>query len=231
LNLVLTCEHGGNKVPAKHRSLFEGEQRALDSHRGWDPGALDLARQMARRTKRPLVSCTTTRLLVDLNRTRKHPSLFSEWSRRLTDAEREDLLNAHWQPHRAALLEHLEQMRGETTLHLSVHSFTPRWKGRVRNVDIGLLHDPSRRREREVVLAWRKAILELDPTLRVYLNRPYFGTADGLTTELRGKLPARDYLGIEIEVSQRFPQGTPTRWARLRSDLTNSLVEVLDGAP
>ena len=45
------------------------------------------------------------------------------------------------------------------------------------------------------------------------------GTADGLTTTLRRRFGAEDYLGVELEVSQRFPRGAPAAWRRLRGDL------------
>jgi len=38
--LVLTCEHGGNRVPAAYRALFEGAEALLATHAGYDIGAL-----------------------------------------------------------------------------------------------------------------------------------------------------------------------------------------------
>lgn len=48
LPLVLSCEHGGNRVPGPWKDRFRGARDVLDSHRGWDPGALSLARSRAR---------------------------------------------------------------------------------------------------------------------------------------------------------------------------------------
>ncbi len=36
--IVITCEHGGNRVPKLYRELFHGQRRLLESHRGYDPG-------------------------------------------------------------------------------------------------------------------------------------------------------------------------------------------------
>jgi predicted N-formylglutamate amidohydrolase len=44
---IITCEHGGNRVPAPYRPLFRGQQALLDSHRGYDPGSLVMARARA----------------------------------------------------------------------------------------------------------------------------------------------------------------------------------------
>lgn len=38
--LVITCEHGGNRIPVPYDDPFRTRQAALDSHRGFDPGAL-----------------------------------------------------------------------------------------------------------------------------------------------------------------------------------------------
>ena len=36
--IVITCEHGGNRIPVLYRDLFHGQQQQLESHRGYDPG-------------------------------------------------------------------------------------------------------------------------------------------------------------------------------------------------
>ena len=41
---LITCEHGGNRIPPRYRDLFAGCEALLQSHRGYDPGALTLAR-------------------------------------------------------------------------------------------------------------------------------------------------------------------------------------------
>ena len=64
--LIITCEHGGCEVPALYAPLFAGHEALLQTHRGWDMGALALARELARAFNAPLFSATTTRLLIDL---------------------------------------------------------------------------------------------------------------------------------------------------------------------
>ena len=86
--LVLTCEHAGNRVPARYRHLFaaRGAQAALHSHRGYDPGALLLARRLSARFRTELYYNTVTRLLVEPNKTIGHKAVFSEFSAPLPDA-------------------------------------------------------------------------------------------------------------------------------------------------
>ena len=79
--LLITCEHGGNRVPPRYRPLFRGHQDLLSTHRGFDPGALAMARQLAKALRAPLFVSTTSRLLIDLNRSQGHPKLYSEATR------------------------------------------------------------------------------------------------------------------------------------------------------
>ena len=44
---IITCEHGGNRIPAPYRRLFRGQRALLDSHRGYDPGSLVMAKALA----------------------------------------------------------------------------------------------------------------------------------------------------------------------------------------
>lgn len=59
--LIITCEHGGNRIPTPYRDLFLGHQTLLSSHHGFDPGALSMARTLADAFAAPLVSSTVSR--------------------------------------------------------------------------------------------------------------------------------------------------------------------------
>jgi predicted N-formylglutamate amidohydrolase len=202
--LLLTCEHGGHSVPARWRPLVRGHRRLLASHRGWDIGALRVARALARRLDVPLVASTTTRLLIDLNRSLGHRKLFSELTRGLPSEERARLLERHWRPHRAEVEGRCERSiaAGRRVLHVAVHSFTPVLDGEVREVDVGLLYDPASRLERRIGRAMQRELARAFPQMRVRCNQPYRGTSDGLTTHLRRRFAAKDYAGIELELNQ-----------------------------
>ena len=226
--LVVSCEHASASVPPRWRPLFRGAERALASHRGSDLGALPLARALARGTGAPLVAARASRLLVDANRSLGHPRLFSEWTRGLSADERARLVARFWRPQREAVERAVRaRLGGAPVLHLGVHSFTPRWKGAPREVDVALLYDPARPRERAFAARFLAALSAAAPELRLRRNFPYRGTADGLTTSLRRALPARSYLGIELEVSQAFPLGAAERWSTLRRTLVRVLRHAL----
>jgi predicted N-formylglutamate amidohydrolase len=236
--IIITCEHGGNEVPAEYAPLFQGQEELLHSHRGWDPGALDLARAMAASLGAPLFAATITRLLVDLNRSRTHRSLFSELTASLPESERAEILCKYYDPYRnevqAAVERHIAA--GKAVLQLSAHSFVPEHTGKVRNADLGLLYDPSRETETWFCKSLQQALKVLAPHLKVRRNYPYLGIADGFITCLRRHLPkhfpAQRFAGVEIEVSQRYPLQGGDAWQELQRIVIVTLQQTLSaGSP
>lgn len=221
---LITCEHAGNRVPAKYAVLFAAHRDLLASHRGWDPGSLDMGRAFARALRAPLISSTCTRLLVDLNRSDRGRARFSFVTRDLPVHERREILAEHYLPHwtsvGCAVAESVR--RGAPLIHLAMHTFTPILNGRVRRTDVGLLYDPSRRLERRFCGLWRDALRQRRPDLTIHRNQPYRGVSDGLTTMLRRSHPATRYLGVELEVNQRFVQLPRREWLQLVHALTDS---------
>ena len=215
-SLVVTCEHGGCRVPPRYRGLFRGRGVFLASHRGWDPGALELARAF----RAPLrFFATTSRLVVDLNRSLGHRRLFSEMTRRLPRGERERILARHYRPYRDAAARAIA--RAAPAVHLSVHTFTPVLGGERRRMDVGILYDPARRAERAFCRRWVVALR--GEGFAVRCNAPYRGVSDGFTSWLRRRLPERSYLGVELEVNQKHPRAGGRAWARLRESLVRTL--------
>lgn len=207
----------------------------MASHRGHDAGALVFARQLARSLACPLVSSTTTRLLVDLNRSVGHRKVLSTSTRALPSNERERILDRHYHPYRDRVEDLVRQAiaEGDTVVHVSCHSFTPVWNGRERSTDIGILFDPKRPLEVARCIAWQSSLRGRDPSLRVRRNDPYRGDGDGLTTHLRTLFLPHHYLGLELEVNQKFAFGEASRAVRLRQDMIHSLRSAwaLPGAP
>ncbi len=201
--VIVTCEHGGNRIPRRYARAFRGKDALLATHRGWDIGAARVAVEVADRVGAPLFVATTSRLVVDLNRSVSHPKLFSDVTRAFTVDERRRILDEHYVPHRAAVEHAVARGRagGHSVVHLAIHSFTPALDGDVRRADIGLLYDPSHRAERSVCDALHLALASLAPDLVVRRNYPYLGISDSFPTALRRAYTR--YAGIEIEFNQK----------------------------
>ena len=222
---LVTCEHGGNRIPAPYRALFAGHAALLATHRGYDPGALVMAREMADALHAPLVTSTVSRLLIDLNRSIGHPQLFSAVTRGTSATIREGIVARHYLPYRAQVERFVRQSvsRGRRVIHVSSHSFTPELYGKVRRADVGLLYHPGRRGEVQLCARWKTSLANMDPELRVRRNYPYAGKGDGLTSYLRRCFPPAVYVGIELEVNQKIVFAGGRRWTALRRVLVDSL--------
>jgi len=227
--LIVSCEHGGNQVPAAYATLFAGHEALLPTHRGWDPGALELARQLAAAFDAPLFASTTTRLLIDLNRSIGHRQLHSEATGGLPLATRRDIAALYYRPHRDAIESEVARRieAGERVVHVASHSFTPELGGVVRQADVAWLYDPRRAGEVDVAARWLGAMRKRRPELKLRRNYPYQGKGDGLTSLLRKRHAADRYVGIELEVNQRFAFDAGPAWTALRADITRSLGDVL----
>jgi predicted N-formylglutamate amidohydrolase len=231
-DVLVSCEHGGREVPPRYATLFAGQEALLASHRGWDPGTLQLAQQLAHDFGAPLHAATTTRLLIDLNRSIGHRQLFSSLSATLDRSERDAIVAAHYRPHRDAI-EHDIAGRvasGHRVVHVAVHSFAPVLGGRIRHADLAWLYDPRRAGEAELAQRWLSRVAVRQPGLALRRNYPYRGSSDGLTAQLRKRFDAAHYVGIEFEVNQRFVESGGTIWERLCADVIGSLDEALGPA-
>lgn len=221
---LVTCEHGGNRIPSAYLGLFNGWGEHLRTHRGYDIGALRMARDFSRALSAPLLVSTISRLVIDLNRSPGHPRLYSGASRAAPASVREQILAHHYLPYRNEAESIIANAiaEGAQVIHLSCHSFTPELNGKVRDADIGLLYDPSRAGEAELCRRWKATLKQHAPQMKTRLNYPYMGTSDGFTVWLRRRFPAERYIGVELEINQRHVRGQGSDWGGLRAALVSS---------
>lgn len=224
-HFLITCEHGGNRIPPRYRHLFAGFEALLQTHRGYDAGALALASELAKALAAPMFAATTSRLLVDLNRSIGHPRLYSEASRGAPVGVRREILERCYQPYRNKVEADIAAAvaRGSRVIHVASHSFTPELDGAVRNADIGLLYDPARPGEADLCRRWQAQIRVLAPELKVRRNYPYAGKSDGFTAYLRRRFPAEVYIGIELEINQKHVFNGGRRWRAFRGWVIEAL--------
>ena len=223
--LIITCEHGGNEVPALYAPLFADHEALLATHRGWDAGALTLAQQLATAFDAPLFAATTTRLLIDLNRSIGHRQLHSEATRGLPLAERRTIAAQYYRPHRDAVESEVARLvaAGRRVVHIASHSFTPELGGMVRQADVAWLYDPRRAGECALAAHWLAALKHRRADLKLRRNYPYEGKGDGLTALLRKRHPDAQYVGMELEVNQRFFMADGPAWTAVRADIVAAL--------
>ena len=197
---LLTCEHASNAVPRSLRPLFSKQASLLTTHRGYDIGGKEYAQALADATRWPLFCGSYTRLLVDLNRATR---IFPPFLKGLDQNTKKQILKTYYEPFRTKVLNFVrnEIASGKCVIHLSCHTFTPVFNEVVRPMDLGVLYDPRRCREKEIAEEVLRA-LEEQTSMRLRANAPYKGVSDGHVTALRKLFPEKRYVGLEIEVNQ-----------------------------
>jgi predicted N-formylglutamate amidohydrolase len=176
--LVIACDHASNAIPEEFGTLGldAGE---LERHIAWDPGALPVARIMSSLLDAPLVESGISRLVADCNRPLDAPDLIPEISETtavaantgLTQAQRAARVAIAHAPFHDALEDVIEERlrRGMETWVVSVHSFTPVYKGFWRPWEVGIIHDEDTRIADQLIADLRTR----EPGLIVGRNQPY----------------------------------------------------------
>lgn len=227
--LVVSCEHAGNRVPRELKACFPPASKAvLATHRGWDIGALPVARVLAKRFDAPLFFTEISRLVIDANRSPGHANLYSEYTKHLPVAERERIRLTYHESYRRPVVDSITSLvkKGHKVFHLSVHSFTPALNGDVRRAGIGLLYDPRRALEKRFAARWLESLEERGDFLPVRRNYPYFGVSDCFVTSLRKILPPARYMGFELEMNQKHLV-RPSERNRMAEVVAASLTDIL----
>lgn len=226
--VIVTCEHGGNKIPKEYRELFLQHKSLLASHRGFDIGAWELADIIYNQVGDYYFHSVITRLLIDFNRTPSSRSLYSTVTKNLDAHTKEIIKRKYYDPYIQAITQTIDEFiyYNYLLIHLSIHSFTPIINDVVRNADIGILYDPKRDNEKSFSSNWIQQ-LHNGSSLKVRMNYPYKGIANGLTTYFRDKTKSRNYIGIELEVNQNLLRQNRRNKFKAIQQITDSLKNAL----
>lgn len=225
--LIITCEHASNKIPVEYQAVFANHKALLETHRGYDIGALELAQLLATHADKAFYA-EYSRLLIELNRSLHHAKLFSDVTKSLVNQDQQFIVSNYYLPYREAIATTIADILKDNNCvtHISVHSFTPELNGVQRNCDIGLLYDSQRKAEQAFCRKWKTQLLALQPNLKIRFNYPYLGKADGFTSYLRKQFKPESYIGIELEVNQRFALANDESWHRLKIILEQALISL-----
>lgn len=225
---LVVCEHASNRIPRSLRSLGlnpTDRQR----HIAWDPGALEVAKGVAARLNATLIVQRYSRLVVDCNRSLEFPDAFTEFSEDtripgnvgLGEDDKALRVAEIWNPFHDAIDEVIKSRiaSGQPTVLVTIHSFTPVYRGVSRPWEVGVIFDRDRRLADAVIRG-----LHQDPDLSVGINQPYspadrvFYTIDRHATPHR--LPA---VMIEIRNDIIAAETGQRHWA-------GKLASILDSA-
>lgn len=200
-SVLVVCEHASCRIPDAFGTLGLSEDK-LQSHIAWDPGALGVARAMAASCNAPLVYGGVSRLLYDCNRPPEAASAIPEISEDTTipgnqslGAEaRAERIDGIYRPFEAALSRQIANQRGTLDLIVTVHSFTPVFKGQPRAVEIGILHGSDASAAQAMM-----ACIPAGMTHDIQLNQPYSAT-DGVAHTLDTHGAANGIASVMLEI-------------------------------
>lgn len=178
--IVLLCEHAGRAIPKALGDLGVSEE-VITSHRGWDIGAENLAREVADMLGAPLVLQRYSRLVIDCNRPPDGAEAIPEVSdhakvpgnHTLTKGQRAMRIDEIFAPMDAELNRLFAHKPRSAAF--SIHSFTPRLNGIDRPWHAGFL---SRARA-DTARILMSDIARSRPDLTLAINEPYRIEAQG----------------------------------------------------
>jgi len=202
-SLVILADHAMNRLPSEYGDLGLPAQ-AFTRHIAYDIGVEDVTRKLAARLGVPAVLGCFSRLLIDPNRGEDDPTLIMKLSdgmvipanHPLSAAERERRLNLFHRPYHDAVdtvISETWRKAGKAPLIISIHSFTPAWKGVPRPWHAGILWDTDPRAAHALINA-----LGTDPALVVGDNEPYDGALRGDTMHRHCSMTGLPHALLEI---------------------------------
>lgn len=220
---VIVCEHASHDIPA----CFDGlglDKDARNSHAAWDPGAMAVARHLARHFGAGLVASGVSRLIYDCNRPAwaddampaKSEVFDIPGNANLSQAEREARTNTYYRPFESALNKVIANVTDPVIV--TVHSFTPVFHGARRSVEIGILHD-SDTRLADAMLTLAAQHTDAD----VQRNAPY-GPEHGVTHTLKEHGIKHGHPNVMLEIRNDLI-ATPQQQARMAEMLSRWIAE------
>ena len=216
--LLLLCDHASNALPPAYGSLGLPPEQ-FQRHIAYDIGAAAVVEGLARHFGATALLTRFSRLLIDPNRGMDDPTLIMKLSdgavvpgnRHVDETERQRRIERFHRPYHDAIRTEIDRLLGEglTPLIVSVHSFTPFWKGFARPWHVGILWDRD--------AATAKALMdgfERLGGLVVGDNEPYHGALEGDTMDTHANGRRLPHALIEIRQDLISGQSGVDDWVK-----------------
>jgi len=215
--VLIVCDHASNALPGEYGSLGLPAE-AFQRHIAYDIGAAGVTRRLAKLLNAPAVLSCFSRLLIDPNRGADDPTLVMRISdgalipgnARIDAAEIDKRREKYWRPYRDATIAEVERMAasGKIPSVISIHSFTPVWKGAARPWHVALLWDSDPRLAKPLI-----AGLAGERDLVVGDNEPYDGALNGDTMYELGTSRGLPHALFEIRQDLIADEKGQAEWA------------------
>lgn len=227
--LILLCDHAANAVPPGYGTLGLAPA-LLATHIAYDIGAAEMVRHLAVLFGAPAVLGAWTRLLIDLNRGEDDPTLVMKLSdgaiipgnREAGPDEIARRIRDFHAPYHAAIAAEIARLPAPVLV--SLHSFTPAWKGRPRPWQIGILWDRDDRLARPLMTRLSEAGFVVGD------NEPYSGALENDTLNRHGTQHGLPHVLIEIRQDLiATPEAARAMAGRLEPILAGAIADMGKG--
>lgn len=216
--LVLLADHAMNKLPASYNALGL-PQAAFERHIAYDIGVEALTRQLAARLGVPAVMSCFSRLLIDPNRGEDDPTLIMKISdgaiipgnHPMSKAEWAHRIETYHRPYHRAVAQTIDAVAkasGAAPLVLSLHSYTPAWKGVPRPWHAAVLWDTDHRAVTPLI-----DLLRAPGDILVGDNEPYDGALRNDTMYHHCMRPGIPHALLEVRQDLIGDDAGVTAWA------------------
>lgn len=215
---LLVADHAGKVIPRGLGRLGLAEAE-LGRHIAWDIGIAGLGRFMADALDAALIRQNYSRLVIDCNRPLDAASSIPAISEStdipgnagLTDADKAARANAIFHPYHDRIEAELERRRqsGRTTALISLHSFTPVFKGETRPWHAAVLYNRDPRFALRLL-----ALLNAEKEFTVGENVPYtVSDASDYTIPVHAERRGLHHVLIEIRQDLIADESGQRDWA------------------
>jgi predicted N-formylglutamate amidohydrolase len=226
--VIILCDHASNTLPEQYGTLGLPPAE-LDRHIAYDIGAKGVTERLAARLGAPALLTRVSRLLIDCNRGEDDPTLIMRLSdgavvpgNRTIDArERRERIERYYRPYHDAVAVVIEEALAARIVPvlLSVHSFTPAWRGRSRPWHAGVLWDRDPRLAVPLIEA-----LRADAARVVGDNEPYNGALRGDCLWRHGTSRGLAHALIEIRQDLIETEEGQAAWADRLADAMQGIL-------
>jgi predicted N-formylglutamate amidohydrolase len=191
---ILLCDHASRLVPPEFGDLGLAPD-LFATHIASDIGAAEVTRTLAAHFGAAAVLARWSRLVIDLNRGEDDPTLVMTLSDGSiipgnVGADVESRIARFHRPYHRRIAQEISR-RAEPVL-VSMHSFTPAWKGRARPWEVGILWDRDGRLAVPLMARLRAAGFTVGD------NEPYSGALENDCLYRHGTMNALPHVLIEI---------------------------------
>jgi predicted N-formylglutamate amidohydrolase len=231
--VIVLCDHAANALPESYGTLGLPPAE-LTRHIAYDIGVKGVTERLAAALGAPAVLTRFSRLLIDCNRGEDDPTLIMRLSdgavvpgnRTLDAAERAARIARYYRPYHAAIAEVIDGALAANAVPvlLSVHSFTPSWRGRPRPWHAAVLWDKDPRLAVPLLAALRG-----DPALVVGDNEPYHGALRGDCLWRHGTSRGLAHALIEIRQDLIASEEGEAAWAARLADAMRRILASAGG--